>query len=499
MVKRNIAIISILLLISACSYKKKIDATNISLSPFFSSGMILQSHPQTTIWGKAAPNTTLAVKLAEYIKLTTADDAGNWSTTFPKIILEKPFTIRVEGADTSITINNIQAGKYIVIAGDANLLQHQLLGDKSCNIKEIKSNMRFRVFRPELSYSEEPQPDFTSGRWYPPEEAGKALKTCKAIQAVRQLLEQSDVPIGIIDLTWPGSSGTNWLPKFSGLGKNRELQSTGQLYNAKELDSLAMVMVAMSDSCREGVEQGALRTWFNDETWKTTQLPFVASKATGFPKERITYLRKRFNVPARFADKGIVINMGVFLGKGEFFVNQNQVSPYFLDDGTVHLDVPDSLIKVWTNILTIRLFSTDEYTGFYGNDFTCTNADSSFQTNIRENWKYKSDYEANFPVVELPVETPSICFQAALVPLKNIAPDAFIFYFSNFQYGKSEIHPGKDCEISAYYPDAMQKILAIPEFTISDTMVYRLDLEYLADLYNTYRDSCAWQIKTVEK
>ena len=83
--------ILILLLLTSCSYKRKLTASNILLSPVYASGMVLQTSPGTIINGKANPGGVLAVKISDFVRLAQADDKGSWQVEFPEIILNEPF------------------------------------------------------------------------------------------------------------------------------------------------------------------------------------------------------------------------------------------------------------------------------------------------------------------------------------------------------------------------------------------------------------------------
>ena len=101
--KSNIVIfIFCLVFLNSCSYKRKLTAKKITLSPLYSSGMVIQTSPHTLIKGSADPNSVLAARISDYVRLITTDSEGRWQVTFPEIILKKPFSIFIEGLDTLI-------------------------------------------------------------------------------------------------------------------------------------------------------------------------------------------------------------------------------------------------------------------------------------------------------------------------------------------------------------------------------------------------------------
>lgn len=489
MLKQIIRLFSLLIILGACDLKRKIDATHISLSPIFSSGMIIQSGPQTLIFGKAKAGTTLAVSIAEYIKLTTAGEDGSWEVSFPEIILNTPFSIQIEGRDTVISLGNVQAGKIVVIAGDADLIHPLALSKTEYYKGDIKTPYTLRVFRSENPYSAKAESQFSSGHWYPAKKAGKMLKTFKSIELIKTIYEESDVPIGIIDLTSPGSSFTNWLPAMKHL----------PLIKSYNTDSLVHAMHSMDDTCRDGMAQGVTRVWFKDEAWLETELPFTASKLGNHPNKRISYLRKKIYIPPKYMDSDFLIQLGTVYGDAEFYFNHEKIIPQRMEDGSTQLAIPDSLLQVWTNMLAVRFFGTSEMAGIYGNEFLIFNSDTSFQLGIREKWKFHTNLEADFPAFIPPTETEGLCYNAGIAALGNLIPEAFIFYSSNYQLGKIQEEEFMNCAISRLGVKAKSKILAGPEFTNIDSMIFKLDPEIISSRYAFLRDSCQWEIVRVKK
>ncbi len=418
-----------MVLLNSCSYKRKLTAKRISLSPLFSSGMVIQTSPDTRISGYADPGSTLAVRISDYIRLVKADSSGKWQTQFPEIILSKPFSLFIEGSDTTIEIKDVLAGKVFVIAGDAFLdpisgLSHELCADlEKFPLNDIK------VFKPVPSTIKLPGNKHLNGEWIPANQIPHNAGNCKIIQIISKIHSDRDAALGIVDLTWPGSTLEAWLPGISVTDTTLEKITNTDLHQLLEInDSVFSSIKNMKDTCKNGIQKGIKRLWFDDALWKETTLPVNLSKKFDSQKKRLVYLRKKIYVSEKYLTSDFRINLGKIHGDADFYFNEVKIEKDILENGQTQLSIPDTIMRVWSNLLAIRFFCADSLSGIYGSEFICTNLDSTFQKNIQEKWKYNYSLEADFPQ-HLEIEKyPSALFNGMFSPMQHHAYSSFVWY-----------------------------------------------------------------------
>jgi sialate O-acetylesterase len=72
----------------------------VSISPIFGPGMVLQRDVPCTVWGAAAPKEAVTVTLADVERQTQADADGRWTVEFPTLSREKnPDPLKLTVAD----------------------------------------------------------------------------------------------------------------------------------------------------------------------------------------------------------------------------------------------------------------------------------------------------------------------------------------------------------------------------------------------------------------
>jgi len=428
--KNLIIMVICMIFFNSCNYKRKLTAKNIRLSPLYSSGMVIQASPNTVINGYADPGSVLAVKIADYVKTVHTDSSGKWMAQFPEIILKKSFSISIEGVDTIIELKHVIAGKIYLVAGDAFLDPASVLNENFCDEMNKEPYFhRIKVFQPLPSDISKPALQYSKGEWKPAEEVTNDPKTCKIIALIRKFSNRKTKDIGIIDLTWPGSTIDSWTPGTISddtvkITPGRSGIDTVLKYN----DSIFSVIRHMADTCTEGISRGITRLWFDDEFWRETTLPVILPNRIDFPKKRIVYLRKKINISSRYLTSEFLINLGKVHGKADYYINETRLEGPRIENGQTMLVVPDSVVRVWSNLLAVRFFCTDSLAGIYGPEFTCLNGDSSFHIDIEENWKYHASLEKDFPQ-HIEIETyPSGMYNGMLAPVLNHSYSVFVWY-----------------------------------------------------------------------
>ncbi len=482
----------LLMLLTSCNYKRKLTASYISLSPVYASGMVLQTSPGTIIAGKANPGGILAVKISDFISIAQADENGIWQVNFPEIIISEPFSIGFEGKDTSFTFNNIRAGYVYVIAGDGNMPAHYKLQN---NRNLPQSSHAFSVFIPPMKGNTQAQQKFSGGKWLPVKEVMKYTKTSQLLFNIKQIIPESDIPIGIIDLSWPGSQIESWLP----ISGNLELDN--QIIEPSFLDSIFSSnegiqnqILAMKDTCLDGIINGVTRTWYKDEFWKNTELPITIGEKDDFQKKRIVYLRKKIYVSEKHLTSDFYINLGHLHGIANYYFNENEIISQHNSEAKNQLVIPDSLMRIWSNILTIRLFCLDSLTGIYGEDFICHNADSSYYRPINTDWKYSFNLEPEFPL-HIPLEQiHGLAYNSLLSPALNVNAESIIFQFSNTTINQTEEFSKKACEIYNALPGSWNMSLAHQALTLSDTLVYGVEASKIDSIFREIEEACEIEI-----
>ena len=459
------------IILCSCNYDKKLTAENIRISSLYTSGMIIQSSPATVIRGFADPKSLLAVRIKNYARFIHTDDSGQWVVKFPEIVLNQPFSIIIEGRDTIIELNNVRAGKVVIFLGDARLGIFETLSENNCVYTDTMNLHNFWIYSFPITYGEES--DLTNSSWKQADSSIYDYKSCHAIQWVHNLIPESHTPIGIIDATWPGAKLTAWLeagttnlPNDS--SDNKTLRRLPSLYNNRVI---ADSVLKLKNTGYKGIQSGVTRIWFNDENWPTSDIPIDFTRKKVPPEKKVIYLRKKIYISTRYFTSDFVINLGSIRGDAEFYFNQRKIIADKTYDQYL-LTIPDTLLNQW-NLLCIRLFMSEVYTGIFGPYANCYNADSSFYADISQEWKYNFNEEADFPEFSIYTQEDGELYNKFIKDILAIQADQLIWYggYNDLENpaGISDLVTG----ILDYFKQVNQKNILFTPFTPSEKMLYK--------------------------
>ena len=187
---------------------------------FFSDNMVLQQQDHVAIWGTDNPGIQVEIKTSWGIeKSIITEPDGKWQTKIQtnKASFESQ-EITVKGSST-ITLKNVLIGEVWFCSGQSNKeMPMQGLNNAPINNAEeliaSSDNANIRLFNTPRTSSMSEEVDVV-GSWK--EAKPENVKTFSAVGYLfgRALFEKLQIPIGIIEASWGGTSILCWLPKSS--------------------------------------------------------------------------------------------------------------------------------------------------------------------------------------------------------------------------------------------------------------------------------------------
>jgi sialate O-acetylesterase len=212
----SVAVIAMFLLV-VVSLTERRALADVKLPSMFTDHAVLQRDMPVPVWGIASPGEEVTVAIAGQTHKTKADENGNWDVKLDPLKLGKPLTLVVEGKNR-LERNDILAGEVWLCSGQSNMefaLARATDGDLDV---AAANHPNIRLVRVKGPGSQTPVEDF-KGQWEvcTPESA-------TGFSAVgyffgRELNQQLNVPIGLIDDSWGGSSCEAWVPRDRMEGK----------------------------------------------------------------------------------------------------------------------------------------------------------------------------------------------------------------------------------------------------------------------------------------
>lgn len=209
----------------------------VRLPHVIGSHMVLQRSSEVTIWGWAEPdeNVTAHADWLDADVATQANQSGQWRMVLRTNESIGPHSLTLRGNNT-IELNDVMFGEVWLASGQSNMEMPLVkVSNAYTGIKDSKAEVadadypNIRLFQVGNYSSNEPLDDVQPGivmygvpksncEWQACSPQAVATFSSTAYFFARQLHQQLDVPIGIIDASWGGTSAEAWTP-VSGLEK----------------------------------------------------------------------------------------------------------------------------------------------------------------------------------------------------------------------------------------------------------------------------------------
>ena len=203
----------------------------IRLPKVLGSHMVLQQNSEVKVWGWANPGETVLVSgdwLSTQVKVT-ADGQGQWQAKLHTGEAGGPHTLTFAGKNT-IRLEQILFGEVWIASGQSNMEMPMIkVSNAYTAIKDAEQEVaaanypQIRLFQVGNFSSREPLDDVQAGiSMYGIPPAKCEWRTCSpetiptfastAYFFARHLHRELQVPIGIIDSSWGGTSAETWTP-----------------------------------------------------------------------------------------------------------------------------------------------------------------------------------------------------------------------------------------------------------------------------------------------
>lgn len=363
-------ILLLLLLLSGCLL---VNAQNIRLPRFFADGMVLQRDAKNPVWGWGKPGWTVLVSFNnKRVKTIVAED-GTWKVYLPamKSSFEGKRMQIVTGPEGStdkftysfeISINNILIGDVFLCSGQSNMELPirrcmDVVADKvkdysNPNIRYLKLPHQYNYNRPNEDVIIKPWQDIT------PENCAEVSGICYFM--ARELQENENVPIGIINSAVGGTRVEAWTPKevLAQFPAYKDEFSKRKYTQVDWTDSIARLENRRGQEWEDNAMKAdvVVNQWKNEgydfSSWKTTDI-----FGKWFDGNGSYWFRKMVSVPADLAGKEATIRIGAMKDADSVFVNGKFIGNTTYEYPPRIYKIPAGLLKAGENEVMVHLIS----------------------------------------------------------------------------------------------------------------------------------------------
>ncbi|UZJ43761.1 sialate O-acetylesterase [Marinimicrobium sp. C6131] len=345
----------------------------VTLPRLISDGMVLQRDTEIRVWGWADPDEAVSVHFQGFTWQTVTADDGRWQLTLPEMKAGGPYELTVKGENT-LTLENVLVGDVWLASGQSNM-ELTMARTKPLYAEEMaEANCpEIRFFEvPDRYQFKHPEPDLDGGEWL-----SVSPETLPGISAVgyffaKDLHQQYDVPVGVINAALGGSPAEAWLSESALKAFPHHLEEAKRWRDDDLIEQVSSADNARGQQWRErrdeldpGFKNGDA-LWakpdLDDSDWETVTLPGFwgeEGKANG-----VWWLRKTITLPEDWAGEAAFLEVGRLVDADVTYLNGERVGQTGYQYPPRWYEVPEGLLKAGENVLTVRLTSENGRPGF---------------------------------------------------------------------------------------------------------------------------------------
>lgn len=246
-----------------------------AFAAIFGDHAVLQRDQPIAVWGKAAAESVVTVKLNGVTVQATADGSGKWRAHLPGMAAGGPHVLSASANGATRTLNDILIGDVFLCGGQSNM---ELAVAQATNAPmdiAFSANPQIRFANIARDSSAIRQDDFkTAPQWQlaGPRTTGQASAACYYM--ARALQRQYQVPVGFVNASWGGSTIQSWISSPS----MRKLAGYGQALDVVDTYGAAVAAGMRAEEERQEAwwdktdpRARAQRAWatkaFDDSAW----------------------------------------------------------------------------------------------------------------------------------------------------------------------------------------------------------------------------------------
>jgi sialate O-acetylesterase len=427
----------------------KVSAT-VKLPAIFTSNMVLQQQSQVPFWGEASPNKKLKITTSWNNKTveTLVDAFGKWKAIVATPVYGGPFSIEISDGK-KLTLENVMIGEVWVCSGQSNMEMALAGWGKINNYEqeiEAANYPTIRLLQVTKNTSTKPLNNLNvaMGGW-----AVCSPQTVAEFSAVayffgKNLVENTKIPIGLINTSWGGTIAEAWtsastlktMPDFasnvSEMEKNNEKAIDLKLKYEQDL-AVWQNLVLKADKGFQNDKAVWTDKNLNETDWKQMEIPCLWEDMDLNNFDGVVWLRKTIDIPTDWQHSKLTLSLDMIDDNDISYFNGIEIGRTEGWNLTRNYTIPGNLVAPGKAVITVRVFDTSGGGGIYGNaaKLKLSLTDDKFIP-LAGNWQYKT----GFNIREIPSaprnwndpNRPTVLYNAMINPIVPFTIKGAIWY-----------------------------------------------------------------------
>lgn len=437
----------------------KTSKASIVLPRIYTDNMVLQRNSVVTIPGIAAPGSRVVLK-ADWLSAPVsvgADGNGKFTLKLPTPDSGGPYTIVLDDGHCEKVLQNILIGEVWLCSGQSNM-EFPVRGDwaRVADADKVVADMgrpALRLLQIKNTTSLTPLDDASvEYGWV---ESSPAAESFSAIGYLygRMLQDSLNVPVGVIDATWGGTTVEAWTPREAlkgvpGFEYYYELSGGKDRETALSETEVRRTYEATGDKRpaypfdKSRIQTG--KTWGKmpvPSLWEDNVLP-------GF--DGIVTMQFELDLPRDAAGKDLLLCLGAVDDMDRTYFNGIPVGSCNIHDRAREYKVDGSLVKAGSNVITVEVVDNGGGGGIWRSSYAVVDG-KRYTLDGEWNYTVLSDFSKTGMSYVSPESNnhPMVLYNAMINPLTTL-PLAGVIWYQGCQ------NVGRDAQYEVCFKNMIQ-------------------------------------------
>ena len=399
-----------------------LSAQDLKLAEIFTNHAVLQRGKMLKIWGWSAPNATLFLTLDKEKFRGKANEYGEWEIPLAKFKAGGPHQIKVTSGKESITLEDLYFGDVWICSGQSNMEWTVAQSEEMDSIINYDSLPNIRHIKVNRTYDYEPSNHLDAGEWQvaSPETIGDF--TGVGFHFAKSIIENYDVPIGLLHTSWGGSRIEAWMSEelLEKSGKKADMQAVKDERTQFEILGKKYAEIPTEITNETWKNEG-----LNTENWQNATLPGTW-ELNGFPNMNgEVYYRKEIELTAKQASQIAKISLSTIDDNDYTYINGKLVGFTRAWDAFRRYEIPENILKAGKNVIAVKVVDGYGGGGFYGA------SDDMFLENGEQKISLSGTWKMQIGKVDFMTEMqhqPTVLYNKMMHPLNRFSARGVLWY-----------------------------------------------------------------------
>lgn len=424
-------------------------SAQLRLAKIFNDHMVLQRDQDIVVWGWAPVGEEVVIDFLEAKEKVVAGPDGAWKVTFAGKPAGGPYVLKVSTATEEIALQDILLGDVWLCSGQSNMeWPVGYANNPDIEIANAK-DAQIRHYKVPTSYAEAPEADLEGGDWQVNDPSTVADFTAVGYFFAREIREEEQVPIGLINSSWGGSRLEPWMSAMA-LGQENPAAAIAA-YRA-EAEERTAAQVARLNKLFPGITTKDPGLVEGLAHWAAVDLDLVGWQkivTPGFWEDKgykdldgICWYRTSFELTAEEAAAGVNLSLAYIDDSDITYVNGQEVGGMEQAYNVLReYALPASALQTGKNVIAVRVEDTGGGGGIYGDNDLLRVVTPKRVISLAGDWYFRigalrsSDWNRN--------QQPMVLYNKMIFPLLDFPIKGVLWY-------QGESNGGSKADATAY-------------------------------------------------